>query len=65
MEVLFWAVSHLGSGLRALLGFSRPERITHSFIRNLLKTDRNMDATLTAHHHIAFRDDRLDGRIYP
>jgi hypothetical protein len=45
--------------------FSRPERITHSSIRNLLKTDRNLDATLIAHHHIAFEHDRLDGWIYP
>ncbi len=35
-----------------LLGFSRSERITHRFIRNLLKTDCNNLATLIAHHHM-------------
>ena len=61
----FRAISRLGCGPLAVLGFSRAERITHRFIRNLLKTECNNWTTLIAQHHITVGHDRLDVSIYP
>ena len=65
MEVLFEPSHDSEATCGRCWDFPEPERITHRFIRNLLKTDCNMDATLIAHHHIAVGHDRLDGCIYP
>jgi hypothetical protein len=59
MEVLF-GPSHDSEAVCWPGGdFPGRKRITHRFIRNLLKTDCNIHTTLIAHHHIAVGHDRI------